>query len=153
MFLFYSKLKDLIVVKNNQYQNASCLELWGTEFEFEQSIGNWIKFNTNFSYVHTKEKQTDLKLPQIANILGTFGIMYVPHRNCNLALLNHYVGERERESQDFRDDFDSYITTDLTINIFDIGYPGLNFKAGLKNIFDSDVRYPAPLDKDLFAKH
>ena len=57
-------------------------------------------------------------------------------------LQGRYVGERQRGPQDPRSNMDDYFTVDATGTIFNLWITGLTLRAGLKNIFDADVRDP-----------
>ena len=149
--LFHTRLKDLIVLKHKKYQNIGEVEINGSEIEYNQTFGDIIKMNTNLSFFQTLDKETDEKLPQVANILGNVGIMIQPYPNWNVSFRYQYVGNRSREFLDTRKHLDGYHTTDITFSIHNIGFPGLVFKCGVKNLLNADVRYPSPLDADFLG--
>jgi len=64
------------------------------------------------------------------------------------ALQYRYVGSPHRAADDDRQEPDAYHTFDLTANFFDILAKGVTFRWGIKNLFDDDIVYPAPVFKD-----
>lgn len=146
--LFHSVLRDVIVVDKTLHNNSGDGRLTGVELELERQIGNCVKLDTNLSYVHTKDHNSNEQEGALAaEWLANAGIIYQPLRsNLTLALQYRYVGERGREAQDPRNDLDDYHTVDVTGTLCNLWLKGLTLKAGVKNLFDEDVRYPAPLD-------
>jgi iron complex outermembrane receptor protein len=55
-----------------------------------------------------------------------------------------YIGEQNRSPADPRDNLGASHAVDLTANLFNLWARGLTFRAGVKNLFDADVRYAAP---------
>jgi outer membrane receptor for ferrienterochelin and colicins len=81
--------------------------------------------------------------------MANAGLIYKPHEKAALNLQYRYVGERNRASQDPRDDLKGYQTVDITGSIFNLYFKGLTLRAGITNLFDEDVRTPSPLASDL----
>lgn len=145
--LFYSVLDDVIYLKNSRWENGARNHYWGTELEMEQQLGNSLKLDTNLSYVHTEEVDTVSEGVQAAAWLANMGLIYQPASFLNLALQYRYVGERGREQLDPRGDLDAYQTVGFTVSLFDLVLKGLIVRAGIKNLFDEDVRHPVPLEE------
>jgi outer membrane receptor for ferrienterochelin and colicin len=54
------------------------------------------------------------------------------------------VGERSRETGDARATLGGYRVTDISARLFNVASTrGLTLRAGVRNVFDQDVRYPA----------
>lgn len=147
--LFYSRLDDLIVVDSGQYANGGGAHMKGVELELEQALFSVLKLEGNLSYVHTQDRVMDEAMPGSANWLANVGLMYQPHRSVMLSLQYRYVGKRSREPLDARADLDAYHTLDVTGCGVNLGLAGLTLRAGVKNLLDEDVRYPAPMGSDL----
>ncbi len=150
--LFYSNIDDIIreekIEGRVQFQNSGEARLQGVELEFEQGlIPDALELEANLSYVDTDESGHDIA--ESANWLANVGLMYQPHHMLALNLQYRYVGERNREIHDERPGLDEYHTIDITANIFNLIIEGLTLRAGIKNLFDEDVRYPAPMDQFL----
>lgn len=145
--LFHSVLRDVIVVDKTLHNNSGEGRLTGVELELERQIGNCVKLDANLSYVHTKDRDSNEQDGGLAaEWLANAGIIYQPLNNLTLALQYRYVGERDREEQDPRNDLDDYHTVDVTGTLCNLSLKGLTLKAGVKNLFNEDVRYPALLD-------
>lgn len=147
---FYSKFKNRIFEDNitRSYKNAADVYLKGAELEFEQKLGDSLKLNTNFSFVETKDQNPEYKMLQAPNWITNLGIIYQqPYNNLTLSIQYRYVGDRKRESKDPRGNMKGYDTVDVTGTIFDLGVRGLTLRMSIRNLFDEDVRFPAPLDK------
>ena len=145
--LFHSVLRDVIVVDKTLHNNSGEGRLTGVELELERQIGNCLKLDANLSYVHTKDRDSSEQVGALAaEWLANAGVIYQPLSNLTFALQYRYVGERGREAQDPRNDLDDYHTVDLTGTLCNLWLKGLTLKAGVKNLFDEDVRYPALLD-------
>ncbi len=142
--LFHSELKELISVVGDLYLNTNGADLNGVELELERKLTSQIKINANLSYVKTKDLTTGREIENSANWLSNIGFTYQPGQNYLLALYYGFVGDRNREVIDVRDKLVSNNTVNLTGNIFNLWQKGLTLRAGAKNLFDSDVRLPAP---------
>lgn len=62
-----------------------------------------------------------------------------------------YVGDRNRDPLVARDDLNEYNTVAITGSVFNLELHGLTLRDGIKNLFDEDVRYSAPLGSDLLG--
>lgn len=142
---FYSALDDLIVLdQNDRYANIGEARLTGFELEFEHSITHFLKLDANISYVHTRDTDTGSELEGSGDWLGNLGLNYQPHNNLAFCLQYRYVGDKNRAPTDTRDELDDSHTVDLTGNIFNLLYQGVTLRAGVKNLFNEDIRYFAP---------
>ncbi|MBF0369825.1 MAG: TonB-dependent receptor [Magnetococcales bacterium] len=144
--LFHSKLKDLIDLVENQYQNREDVEVDGIELELEKELFGGLKLDGNLSYATTEDSATGQELEGAANWLANAGLVYQPVTDYALYLQYHYVGRRHREVGDDRDKLGAFGTLDLTGHIHNLWHPGLTLRLGVKNLFDADVTHPAPAE-------
>lgn len=145
--LFHSTLEKVIVIENGIHANGGTSRNWGTEIELEQLLGDFFKLDGNVSYTFIDDADNKQSGVLSAQWLGNIGLMYQPTYDINLVLQYRYVGERNRESTDLRENLDQYHTFDLTGSVFNLGMNGLTLRAGITNLFDEDVRYPAPMEE------
>ncbi len=144
--VFYSDLNDLITAENNNvFDNTHDAKLKGVEFEFEQKIYSLFNFAANISYVDTKT-DTGNELPGAMKWLSNVSVLYQPYTNYLLTTKYHYTGKRSREFNDSRDDLKDAHTIDIAGSILQFFFRGLKLRAGIHNIFDEDIRYPAPVN-------
>ena len=144
--LFHSEMNDLInsVVNSQTFisspVNIDTIKTVGAEMALHCKIVNPLSLDTNVSYARSIEGET--QLGEI-NWLGNVGLVYRPYHNYVTSLSYGYVGERKRIDEDPRSNLSAYNTVDLTFGIEKLYVEGLKFRAGVKNIFDEDVRFPA----------
>jgi len=139
---FYSHLKDFIYrdptfTLKNGHENIS----YGSEIEFKLPLHETTTLQANYSYVHM-EDSNGKKTPLIANQLANFMLFYQISHNWNTGTKIRYVGKRSRQERDTRDALASYTTFDQTLTYTN---DALTLQASVKNLFNKDVRYPAPL--------
>jgi iron complex outermembrane receptor protein len=149
--LFYSILNDVIYNDISQHKNSDRNNYFqGMELEIERQLGHSLKLDANLSHVHAQDAATVPEGAQAASWLANIGLMYQPNSLFNLALQYRYVSDRNREQADPRENLGAYHTVDITGSLFNLGFKGLILRAGIKNLFDEDVRYPAPLEEFSF---
>jgi len=143
--LFDSKIDQFIVFIDQQgFQNTESASMQGLEFELKQSLNKQFNYDFNISFLDSKDKNSGQAMPGSTDLIANLGINYQPIARTNLALQYHYTGESYRESTDSRDKLAAYNTTDFTLSLRDIFGKKISFTAGIKNIFDENVKYPAP---------
>ena len=157
--LFYSELEDNIEYPKYadalggggelvQYRNADdTITTKGIEAEFRHTLGKGFLLDMNISYTATKDEEGE-PLNGATDWLGNMGLLYSPLEDYSLALQYRYVGEWHRAPDDDRDDLDACNTFGITANIFNLFIKDLSFRCGIKNLFDADIVYPAPVYKD-----
>jgi len=144
--LFNSEVDQLIIfIDQTGFTNAESANMYGIEFELTQELSKYLQVDANISYLDSEDDNTGLALPGSTDWIGNLGINYQPVSKINLALQYHYTGESYRESTDTRDKLSSYSTTDFTLSLTELSGQNISFRAGLKNLFDQDVKYPAPV--------
>jgi iron complex outermembrane receptor protein len=150
---FYSRLNDLVVLAfpsdpTKGFGNESATAQ-GVELEQRWRVNRQWTFDGNVSYVDTRGDETGKPFPGAAPWLANAGITY-EKGNFLSALQAHYVSGYRRQPNDPRDTLSGYTTVDLT-GTFALGPDGLQFRLGVKNLFDADVRYPAPIVQDVLT--
>ncbi|WP_084681002.1 TonB-dependent receptor [Desulfospira joergensenii] len=148
--LFYSKLNDFIVRDRSDeiYANSDGTTVHsGVEMSFERRLGDSLKLDANFSYVDINDVPVG-SATTVANWLGNIGMLYEYNPDLVVNLQGRYVGERLREAHDTREKMNDYFTLDVTGSIFNLWVTGLTMRAGIKNIFNSEIRDPAPTTTD-----
>ncbi|WP_207678344.1 TonB-dependent receptor [Desulfonema magnum] len=135
--LFYSDLKAKV---EDMQKAPEQFRTKGVELELERPlIPDILKLDTNFSYAETENRDTGKEIPEAADWLANVGLIYQPCPRLLFALQYRYVSERNGEPD--RHSPESYHTVDLTGNVFDLGFKGLTLSAGVKNLFEEDIRY------------
>ncbi len=156
--LFRSELKDNIEYPlyadafsgmNIRYRNAEDkITAMGVELEWEQSLLHNLELGFNLSYADTEHGETGEPLDGSADWLGNALLSYTPLPGYTLGLRYRYVGERHRATEDDRDKLDDCHTADRTLGISDLFVKGLHLRAGVSNLFEAHIAYPAPVAKD-----
>ncbi|MDM8550005.1 TonB-dependent receptor [Desulfobacterales bacterium HSG2] len=149
--IFYTELEKLIVVgADGIYTNSGKAKLQGIELEFEHGWES-LKLRGNLSYTDSKNLDTGNDIAGSVKWLANLGVIWQPISNLALAAQFRYVGDRNREHQDNRDNLDGYKTLDLTGSVFNLGINGMTLRGGIRNLFDEDIRYPAMLTTDFLG--
>jgi outer membrane receptor for ferrienterochelin and colicins len=69
--------------------------------------------------------------------------MYQPVKDYVLSLRFRHVGERNRPKSDPRPSLSGYDTVNFSAGVENLLRDGLTLRAGVKNLFDEDVRVPS----------
>jgi iron complex outermembrane receptor protein len=157
MTLFYSELKekifypayaDTFTSTNIEYQNAdAAMKTKGAELEFEHELRKNLQAGFNISYADTDDGDGD-PISGVSDWLANARLMYNPAQDYMFSLQYHYIGDRQRAPEDPRDDLGGFHTVDLAANVFNLFTDGFTLRAGVRNLFDTDIIYPAPIFKD-----
>lgn len=139
--LFHSRLKDMIfVARGNTFSNSRKARAFGAELEWEQQVGERLKLTANASWVDEEE---DRGIPQVlhaspaaAEWLGNVAVLFRATRRTLLAARLHHVGDRHLPT-----DPEGFDIVDLALTRSDLLAEGLQLRAGVKNVFDDEVRY------------
>ncbi len=145
--LFGSSIENLVVFDDGAVVGFDSIkaELRGLELELEKRLSRQFKVAGDISYVDTYDVTSGEQLAFSSNWLGNLGLSYQLQPQLMSNLQWRYVGARNRESSDGRSRLDAYNTTDFTLRRVDF-LKDTTLSAGIKNMFDQDVRYPAPID-------
>jgi len=144
--IFNSKIDKLVIfIDQTGFTNADSAHMYGAEFEVKHKLSKSLDIDANISYLESDDDSTGKSLPGSTDWIANLGINYQPASRTNLSLQYHYIDETYRQSTDTRDKLDAYSTTDATLSLTELFGQSISFRAGIKNLFDADVRYPAPV--------
>jgi len=127
-----------------RYVNGGDIRMKGLELEFEQKLGEAFRLKGNLSFADTEDSDTGEAVEGSADWLGNMGLMYRPWQDYTFSLQYRYVGKRHRGPADDRDDLDALDTLDFTAGFQNLFTRGFSLRTGIKNLFDTDIRYLAP---------
>jgi len=147
--LFTADLEDLIGGSNTApvtFQNIGQAEQAGIELEYVRQIGKSVKLDSNLSYVEVTDQVTNTDFAEIANIQANIGVIYQPFNDFSLNGQYRFTGEKDRVVADTRSVLESFNTIDITASFFNFLSNQLTFRVGVKNLFDEDLFYPAPIN-------
>jgi outer membrane receptor protein involved in Fe transport len=155
--LFTARIRDMIYVRpggatfdNNRKARAN-----GVEVELEQQIGTRLKVRANVSYVDAEDTRNaagTLTAPAASTKwLGHLAFLFRAGPGSLFGLHYRYVGEPEVASVNAN--AKAYHLVDLTATQNDLFVAGLQVRAGVKNLFDSEPRYvlQSPNTVDVFT--
>ena len=143
---FLSDVHHIIVVDtaSRQYRNGGEAKIRGLELEAVAPVGHNLKIDSNVSVQSSTTREGLSPLWGAAQALANLGVLYQVTTDRFINAQYHYVGTRERETGDARSTLEGYQTVDLAFSANKVWLPALSLRAGLRNIFDADVVYPAP---------
>ncbi|MDO9191173.1 MAG: TonB-dependent receptor [Sulfurimicrobium sp.] len=146
--LFHSDLRNLIIFVDSPdyvgYSNSSSGMSQGVELEGEHWVTKDLKFSGNLTWLDTRDNATRQTIPGAGHWLANAGLEYRASQNLAFGIRLREVGARSREAGDSRPTLSGYNVTDISARLFNVaGTRGLTLRAGIRNVFDQDVRYPA----------
>jgi iron complex outermembrane receptor protein len=122
------------------FDNSREARAHGAELEWEQQLGDRLKLQANASWANEED---DRNLSEVirptapaADWLGNLALLWRPTSGSLFTARFSHVGERHASSQP-----EGYDLVDLAVTRHDLFARGLRLRAGVKNVFDSDVRY------------
>ncbi|MHC4390189.1 MAG: TonB-dependent receptor plug domain-containing protein [Planctomycetota bacterium] len=142
---FYNDLDDVIVEDTTSFpfffKNSGQAEVHGIEAEvvFASTQGSYAY--VNYSYAHPEDGDGN-PLPDVPFHTANLGLNLAAFDRVNWNTNLMYVGQRERGAGDSREDLDDFIRVDTTLGVDLVDT--VNVSASLYNVFDTDVREPAP---------
>jgi len=143
--VYFSRLDDLIMFQETAptgYKNTGSTDLRGYELEMEKSIGSEWKFIGSLAL----QDYDDDDLPAAVPWMFKLGTEYRVLPSTLVHLQVNSYGERDRQDIDSRSDFEQTTQVDLSLrsrNFLDV--TGLDFRAGIRNLLDETLKYPAPV--------
>lgn len=148
--LFHSKLKNLIVFTDNAdftgYANSRGATSQGVELQADQWLTPDLRLSANLTWLDTRDDNTGGPIPGAGRWLANAGLEYRASQDLSFGASMRQVGQRGRVEGDPRTPLAGYLVTDLSARLFNLaGQKGLTLRAGIKNLFDRDVRFPAPI--------
>lgn len=142
--LYYSAMDNLIITGPTSYLNTDRVRTQGFELEGKLMVTSKLSFDGNISYADTRDDKTGKAVFGSAEWMSNIGTTFRVSNDSELNLQYRYVSDRSREASDTRDELDAYSNIDLTLSINNAGHQDLTVRAGIKNLLDTDIFYPAP---------
>ncbi len=145
---FVSELHDVIVVNSttDRYENGGTANFRGLELEYVVPLQQRVKLDGNVSLLDSESDDVVNSNWGTAQVLGNLGVLYQLATDRFVNAQYRYVGPRTRSADDTRSDLDAYQVVDVSVSLARLWVPALTLRAGIKNMFDADVRYPAPVN-------
>ncbi len=145
--LFWAALHRLIVIDpaTGRYSNAGHLRVMGAELEFTRKFGRSLELDSALAFVEPRHEDRDANVSDVAHLTGSLGLRYRVLPGYLLNAQYRYVGAREREPGDPRADLPGYQRLDVTATAEHWLQSGFTLRAGVRNLLDERVTYPAPL--------
>lgn len=140
---FHARMEGLITVKDKQYINADNANMTGAEAEAEFKILSWFDIKANISYTDT-ENQDGSNMQGAARWMSSASLLFFPQPDWIAGVTYRYMGDRFRDAADNRPKLDEYHNINLTLSKDNLLIKGLTLRTGIKNVFDEDIRFPAP---------
>ena len=125
------------------YKNTDSTDLRGYELEAEKSIANEWRLIGSLSLQDYDDDELPAAVPWMLKLGTEYKIM--PMTLVHLQI--NAFGERDRQEIDSRSDFEQTTQVDVSLrskNFLDV--VGLDFRAGIRNLLDETLKYPAPVD-------
>ncbi len=147
--LFQYEIKDKIIEipereQNFGYANSTRWKGFGGELEMRWKTSHKSSLLFNYSYQDSKDKITGATLhnapQQVAYLRGDYLFGSKWYINTQVNWNNGW----KRAVNDPRPDLAGYTTADLILRRKDMRADNTNFAVGVRNLFDTDVRYPSP---------
>ncbi|MEG3640584.1 TonB-dependent receptor plug domain-containing protein [Magnetococcus sp. PR-3] len=148
--LFTSRLKNTIRADSLVgFVASSGVHQRGVEVEGVHRVNSRLKFEGNASYVYADDQENNIRSPGAADKMANLSVTYEPTDEMTITSWLRHVGKRYREYNDTRTDLEGYETLSLTWTVRKVlNINGLTLRAGVDNLFDELVRYPALLAYD-----
>jgi outer membrane receptor for ferrienterochelin and colicin len=103
-----------------------------------------LKFSGNLTWLETRDKTTNQPISGAGHWLANAGLEYRASKDLAFGIRLREVGDRSREAGDLRPTLGGYNVTDISARLFNLANTrGLTLRAGIRNVFEQDVRYPA----------
>ncbi len=141
---YWTQINDIISYDSSSitYSQHGRHTFGGAELAIKQNFQENTSLDMNFSYVYGVDADND-KLPDTASWLGNVIFLHTFDFGLTCGTHLRFATKRLRETGDSRNDLKGYVVLDETLT-YRIG--PAEFTAGVNNILDHDVRYPAPQD-------
>ncbi|WP_457748913.1 TonB-dependent receptor [Sulfurimonas sp.] len=137
----YNSMEDPV------YRNIAKTDIYGFELEYKGHIFPNDEIYANYTYIDgsysIEGSDTNNNIPNISHHLAK--AYYIYNFNCAISLGTtlKYISSKERMNTDLRPNDKPYTTLDAALNYKNMQY-NYTVNVSVKNIFDTDVRYPSP---------
>ncbi len=142
--IYFTRLDDLIWFQDSPpfgYRNVGSQELFGYEVELEQALDANCDIHASLSLQDYADEGLTGEAPWMLKL----GIGYALAPLTDLYVQLNAISERERADGDTRDDFDQSTQLDIALRRRNLaGVGGLDLRAGIRNLLDERLEYPAP---------
>jgi len=128
------------------YRNSAKTDIYGVELEYKGHIFANDQVYANYTYLdgrHSEDEGKKYNLPNVSHHLAKGYYIYNFSGTLSLGSTLKYVSSKDRAKGDTRSKVKTYTTVDTSFNYKNRHY-NYTLNASLKNIFDTDVRYPSP---------
>lgn len=144
IYYHYFAGNPALKVDGKAYQGVNDVTSRGLEWDSEFQLRSNITGFANVTWAQTLDQKLQKPLVGSSDYLAHLGLKYRPTFDWQLAGRVQYVGERYREPYDPRASLAAYTTTHLMASYtgFD---KNLQLSIGVDNLFDTQVRHPAPI--------
>ncbi len=147
--LFQYEIKDKIITTpigptEQGFANVASWKGQGGELELRWKTSNKSSVLFNYSYQDSEDKMTGATLhnasQQTTYLRGDYLFGSKWYINTQMNWHNGW----KRAANDPRSDLEGYTTVDLILRRKDIRVGNTNFAIGIRNVFNTDIRYPSP---------
>jgi iron complex outermembrane receptor protein len=123
-------------------QNARDQQGHGLELEGDWQIIDSLRLTSNMAWQNSEDKHTGEPIPNAPRLQAYLSGLWRFTPDWSLNLQWFWIGQRERDQGDTRDDIDNYSITNLTLRRQKL-FEHLDLALALRNLFDEDVREPS----------
>ncbi|EDZ63577.1 TonB-dependent receptor [Sulfurimonas gotlandica GD1] len=134
--LFYTDIKDIIILENTIYTNKGQVTTKGAELEAKYNLRRGSYLLANYTYQKPENELTGDELENISNHEAYLGLNYRIDRHFNLYADAKFIGKQTRSTSDTREAVQSSITSNATLLAKDIMLKDLEMKFSIYNLFD-----------------
>ncbi len=143
--LFDSRLEDMIFARSGGFGNIAQGRAYGMELEWEQQVTPDFKWQAHLAYVDAQTSRNVAGVltpePSASDWLASLAAWFKPAPRWLLTgRLAHASAINDASAG-----VSAQTTLDLTASVL---YRGLTLRAGVKNLFDADIRYPLTIPGD-----
>jgi len=128
------------------YRNSAKTDIYGVELEYKGHIFANDKVYANYTYLdgrYSTDGGKKYNLPNVSHHLAKGYYIYSFSGTLSLGSTLKYVSSKDRAKGDARSKVKAYTTVDTSLNYKNRHY-NYTVNVSLKNIFDTDARYPSP---------
>ena len=128
------------------YRNSAKTDIYGVELEYKGHIFANDQVYANYTYLdgrYSTDGGKKYNLPNVSHHLAKGYYIYSFSGTLSLGTTLKYVSSKDRAKGDARSKVKAYTTVDTSLNYKNRHY-NYTVNVSLKNIFDTDVRYPSP---------
>ena len=138
-------LNEAFAKIENHRLSVSAIIMSPRRYADVRNFGQKFRINANTAFIRPWNESTDEELADVASVTANIGLLYRITPDYKITTQYRYVGERQREEIDPRDNLESYQVVDVTFSASNVVNTGLTLRGGVKNLFDTDVVYPSPM--------